>query len=105
MKIYIKNNRIIIDFEGASLISNKKIDNAVYINDNVDIINLDAIIGSFSTGISIDADTKRPINLPIIVNEIVLSENVNYTIHYLIRKYIKKSFLRWLILKIIKIKN
>lgn len=99
MKIYTKNNRTVIDFEGASLISMKKIDNAVYINNDVDVINLDTIIGDFNTGIFYGS--KEHINPSLIVNEIILSKNENYTIHYLIKKYIKKSFLRWLILKIV----
>ena len=99
MKIYTKNNRTVIDFEGASLISIKKIDNAIYINNDVDVINLDTIIGDFNTGVFYDS--KENINPSLIVNEIILAKNANYIIHYLIKKYIKKSFLRWLILKIV----
>ena len=99
MKIYTKNNRTVIDFEGASLISTKKIDNAVFINNDTDIINLDTIIGDFNTAVFYDS--KEPINLSLIANEIILSKNANHTVHYLIKKYIKKSFLRWLILKIV----
>ncbi len=99
MKIYTKNNRTVIDFEGASLVSVKKINNAVYINNDVDVINLDTIIGDFNTGVFYDS--KEPINPSLVVNEIILSKKANNTVHYLIKKYIKKSFKRWLILKIV----
>ena len=81
------------------MISIKKIDNAIYINNDVDVINLDTIIGDFNTGVFYDS--KENINPSLIVNEIILAKNANYIIHYLIKKYIKKSFLRWLILKIV----
>lgn len=103
MKIYTKNNKTVIDFEGASLISMKKIDNAIYINNDVDVINLDTVIGDFNTGIFYDS--KQNINPSLVVKEIILSKKTNNTIHYLIKKHMKKSFLRWFILKVIKFQH
>jgi hypothetical protein len=98
MKIKTIKNLTIIDFEGATILNTKEVENGISVDANVHAVNIDTIIGDYKYGVY--HDTSKPHEPIISCKEIVLSKDINNSLKHLIKKYNKKSFRRWLILKL-----
>jgi hypothetical protein len=98
MKIKTIKNVTIIDFEGATILNTKEVENGILLDGNVHAVNIDTIIGKYKHAINLD--TRNSFEPVISCEQIVMSKDINNSLKHLIKRYNKKSFRRWLILKL-----